>query len=206
MRAHRRDPPQRVRGQHPRHVLDGVHDTSTLNDFARASECDPGYRRAVRFAVLAFVCAACAPAVDGPTERQRVVDRAVADRVTAQLTALPGVVRAEVILHRAVADPLAVAPAAAATASLVVIVDDRADRARLAVHARSLARAAAPEIEPTIVIEVGATRAELATVGPFTVETGSKRALKATLVFALAAIAALAAWIAWCYRRGSSAQ
>lgn len=166
---------------------------------------------------LAIALAACAPAVDGPAERRRALDREDGAQLTAQLAALPGVVRAEAVVRRPVRDPLAPAPAAssapaAATSSIVIVVDDRADRAAIAEAARTLARALVPEAAPAIVVEVGARRPHLATVGPFTVEAASRAPLKAALAAALALIAALAAWIVWTarrrldQRRGSSAQ
>jgi hypothetical protein len=144
--------------------------------------------------LLLALLVACAPVVDGPAERQRAADTSDAARVTAQLAALPGVVRAEVLLRRPAADPFA-KPAPAA-ASLVIVVDDQTDRAAITAAARALARAAAPEIEPVIVVEQGAVRPALAKVGPFTVEAGSKTPLKAALGIALALIVALAAWLA----------
>jgi hypothetical protein len=174
---------------------------------------------------LALALAACAPVVEGPAERQRALDREDGVRLAAQLAALPGVVRAEAVVRRAVRDPLAgraapadrAAPTAGAAASLAIVVDDRADRAAITGAARTLARAIVPEAAPAIVVEVGAIRPRLAQVGPFTVEAASQAPLKATLVAALALIAALAAWIAWTalgrarsrrpgQRRGNSAQ
>jgi len=160
----------------------------------------------MRLVVTLALLAACAPTVDGPVEKQAAVDRADSDRLTAQLVALPGVVRAEVILHRPARDPLSPAAPAAPSSSIVIIVDDRADRAHIDVSARALTRAIAPTIDPTVVVEVGAHRAELAKVGPFTVEAASRGPLKAALAIALVLIVALAGWIAWTYRRGNSAQ
>ena len=157
----------------------------------------------MRGAILVTLLTACAPVVDGPVERQAAIDRADGARLTAQLGALPGVVRAEVILRRPVRDPLALAPPPPPASSIVLIVDDRADRPRLDAAARQLSRAIAP-IDPTVIVEVGATRADLAKVGPFTVEASSKSALKGTLAIALAVIAALAGWIAWNQRRARS--
>lgn len=157
-------------------------------------------------AVVAVVAGSCAPVVDGPVERQRAADLSDAERLTAQLAALPGVVRAEVMLRRATRDPLATTPATAPAASLVIIVDDRADRAAIHAAAHTLGRAAAPELEPAIVVEVGAIRPQLAKLGPFTVEASSKAPLKAALAIAFALIAALAGWIAVRQRRGNSAQ
>ena len=159
-------------------------------------------------ALLAFaLTCACAPTVEGPVEQQRVTDQADAVRLTAQLRALPGVVGAEVILHRAARDPLSLAAPSPASASIVLVVDDRADSSKLEASSRVLVRALVPEIEPTVVVEVGARRAQLAAVGPFTVEAASKSRLKATFVAALAIIFGLAAWIATIYyRRGKSAQ
>lgn len=153
--------------------------------------------------LFVLALAACAPTVDGPAERQVAADRDDAARLTAQLGALPGVVRAEVILHRPARDPLSLAAPAAPTASLVIVVDDRADRPQIAASARTLVRAVAPAAEPAVVVEVGARRAELAKVGPFTVEAASRGGLRATLALALAAIAVLAGWLAWTYRRAA---
>ena len=154
----------------------------------------------MRGLVLALVVCACAPAVDGPVEKQHALDRVDSERVTTQLLALPGVVRAEVILHRPIADPLSASAPSPATSSIVLVVDDRADHVRLETQTRALARAVAPDVDPTIVVEVGAKRAQLASVGPFMVEASSKKPLKAVLAIALAVIAALAMWIAWVYR------
>ena len=159
-------------------------------------------------------CMACVPIVDGPAERQRARDREDGARLAAQLAALPGVVRAEVVLRRAVRDPLAPpsTPAPPAGASIVAIVDDRTDRAAIAGAARMLLASLAPDLTPAIVVEVGAVRPSLARVGPFTVEAASKAPLQAALAGALALIAALAGWLGWLgwlarrQRRGNSAQ
>lgn len=190
-------------------------DGSQCTGRARPSPRAPGslLRRCsldnVRALLLLVVLAlGCAPVVDGPAERQRATDRADAARLTAQLAALPGVVRAEVLIRRAVADPLATTAPSPPAASCVVIVDDRADRAAITAATRALARAAAPELAPAIVVEVGARRPELAKVGPFTVEARSRGALRGVLAGLLALVVALAGWIAWRerHRRGSSAQ
>jgi hypothetical protein len=165
-------------------------------------------------AAAAAALAACAPAVDGPAERQRALDREDGARLGAQISALPGVVRVEAVVRRPVPDPLAPRPlpgpaAPAATASIAIIVDDRADRAAIEAAARTLARAIAPEAAPAIVTQVGAIRPRLAQVGPFTVEAASQTPLRAALAAALALIAALAGWSAWAarrQRRGNSAQ
>lgn len=150
--------------------------------------------------------ACCAPALDTPADQQRALDREDSTRLATQLAELPGAVRADVTLHRPIVDPFTHA-ATPASAAIVIVVDDRADRAAIADAARRLAHGTAPEIaDPTIAVEVGATRPELARVGPFTVEARTKTALVATLAAALALIAALAGWLAYRYRRGSSAQ
>ena len=163
----------------------------------------------MRFLACAIALAACAPAVDGPVEHQRAIDRDDAGRLAAQLAALPGAVHAEVALHRPVVDPLTQARTPAG-AAIVLVVDDHADRAALLTATRELVHATAPEIpSPVIAVQLGAVRPELAEVGPFTVEAHSKRRLQAVLAIALAAIAMLAGWIAWRERqraRGSSAQ
>lgn len=146
---------------------------------------------------LLVLLVACAPVVDGPADRQRGLDRGDGDRLAAQLAALPGVVTSEVVIRRPVRDPLDVAVAPPPTASLVVIVDDAADRAAIARAARQLATTAAPGSEPVVIVEVGAVRPVLATLGPFTVEARSKRPLQVALAIAFAAIALLAGGIAW---------
>ncbi len=155
---------------------------------------------------LLVLLACCAPTLDTPLAAQRAIDDHDATRLAAQLAELPGAVRADVTLHRPVTDPLA-RTTTPASAAIVVVVDDRADRAAIASTARTLARATAPEIpDPTIAVELGAIRPELARVGPFVVDARHKTALVATLAAALAVIAALAGGLAYTYRRGSSAQ
>lgn len=157
---------------------------------------------------------ACAPRVDGPADQQRAHDRIDETRLAAQVGALPGVVKSEVVLRRALKDPLATAPPVPGMLSLVIVVDDRADRAAITAHATQLAQAIAPDTRPAIVVDVGATRATLAKVGPFAVEAASQKPLKATLAIAFATIAALAGAIAReryrairrYRRRGNSAQ
>lgn len=159
-------------------------------------------------AIAALV--ACAPTVDGPVEVQRAHDREDGAAAAAQLAQLPGAVSASVTIHRPARDPLAPAPRATpATVAALIVVDDRADRAAVTAAATTLLRAAAPEVAaPDVVTLVGAHRAVLAKVGPFTVDASSKTAVQAALVGALALIAALAAWIAMRerQRRGNSAQ
>ncbi len=153
--------------------------------------------RAVRLLGIAIAITACAPRVDGPVERQRAADHVDGDRLAQQLAALPGAVSAHVTLHRAVADPLTTTPPVPSSAGVLLVVDDEADRAAVARAATALVRAAAPEItSPEVIVEVGAHRPALATVGPFTVEERSRGPLRAALAIALAAIAGLAAWIA----------
>lgn len=141
--------------------------------------------------------AACAPRIDGPTAQQRAHDARDGERLTAQLAALPGVVKAEVLLRRPARDPLSTDAPAPPALSLVVIVDDRADRAAIRDHAKRLAGALAPDVTPAIVVEVGAIRPQLATVGPFVVEAKSRGPLRAVLGIALALLAAFAGAVAW---------
>ena len=141
--------------------------------------------------------ACCAPSIDGPLEHQRSLDRTDADHLATQLAQLPGAVRAEVTLHRPVVDPLT-DTATQPSAAILVVVDDQADRRAITRSAISLVRGTAPEIpEPEIVVELGATRPQLASVGPFTVEARTKSRLVATLAIVLGLVAALAGWIAW---------
>lgn len=159
------------------------------------------YRPCVRWVFL-VVWLGCAPTVDGPTERQRAADVADGDRLARALAALPGAVSAHATLHRPAADPLAPTPPSPAGAAILIVVDDKTDRAATARDALLLARAAAPEIAaPAIVVEVGATRAELAKVGPFTVEASSRGPLRGVLAALLLAIAALAGYVALRLRR-----
>lgn len=171
------------------------------------------YGRAVRVTcvwalVAAIALAACAPTVDGPIEHQRTIDREDADRLSAQISQLPGVVGAQVVLHHAARDPLALTPAAPAVFSAVITTDDGAAPDELRAAAIRLARATAPELGSALAVEVVPVvhRAQLAKVGPFWVEDRSQRALRATLVIGCLAIAVLAGLIAWRYRRASRAQ
>jgi len=151
----------------------------------------------VRFALVALLVVACAPTIDGPLERQHRVDGADAARLASQLGKLPGAVRAEVTLHRPAIDPLTQA-ATPGSAAILVVIDDRADRRAITRSTIALVRGTAPEIsEPSIVVEIGATRPALASIGPFTVEAGSKQRIVATFAVAFALIAALAGYIAW---------
>jgi type III secretory pathway lipoprotein EscJ len=148
--------------------------------------------------IVLTVLLGCAPTVDGPVERQRAADLADGDRLAAELAALPGAVSARVTLHRPAADPLTLASPSPAGAAILVVVDDKADRGATLDDARALIRAAVPEIvEAKLVIEVGAKRAELARVGPFTVEAGSRGLLRGVLAALLALVAALAGYVAW---------
>jgi hypothetical protein len=163
----------------------------------------------VRGLLLAVCCAACAPAIDTPADHARATDAADAARLAAQLADLPGVLRADISLHRPFADPLTrerTAPGAA----IVLVVDDVADPAALAATVRQLARATAPEIpEPAIAIAVAGSRPELTQLGPFTVEARSKPRLVALLAAAFALLALVAGALAWRERhavRGNSAQ
>ena len=146
---------------------------------------------------MAIALAACAPPVDGPIDHQRSVDSADAARLAAQLSKLPGAVRAEVTLHRPVVDPLTDA-STPPSAAVLVIVDDKADRRALMRSAIALAHGTAPEIpEPEIVVEIGAVRPQLASIGPLTVDARSKPKLVALIAIAFALIAGLAGWVAW---------
>src|SRR5262245_45517994 len=154
------------------------------------------YDLAVRLLAVVFAIAACAPPIDGPAERARVADRDDSAALAAELAALPGATSAHVVLHRPARDPftLATSPASAA---VLVIVDDRANVAEIEATTRRLVRAAAPEItSPVVAVMVGVHRPDVARVGPFTVEAGSKHLLQAVLVGALALVAALASYVA----------
>jgi type III secretory pathway lipoprotein EscJ len=148
--------------------------------------------------IIALALVACAPQVGGPVEQGRETDREDGDRLAAQLAQLPGAVRADVTLHRPVRDPLGIEPVGPSSAAVVVVVDDKADRATIEMAARRLVHGAAPElVETSIAVEIGATRPELARVGPFTVDARSKSPLVAALASTFAVIALLACWIAW---------
>ena len=145
--------------------------------------------------LLALV--ACAPSIDGPLERQRALDRDDAARLAAQLAQLPGAVRAEVTLHRPTVDPLT-ETATPASAAVLVVVDDKADRTAITRSSIALVRGTAPEIaEPAIVVEIGAVRPELVAVGPFSVTPRSRPILVATFATTFVLIALLAGWLAW---------
>lgn len=146
---------------------------------------------------MVITLVACAPTIDGPIDHQRGLDRADADRLAAQLSALPGAVRADVTLRRPVVDPLTEA-STPPSAAIVVVVDDKADQRAIMRSAIALVRGTAPEIpEPEIIVELGATRPTLASIGPFTVEARSKPKLVALLAVVFALVAGLAGWIAY---------
>lgn len=151
----------------------------------------------MRGLLISVVIAACAPSIDGPIDHQRTVDSADAERLAAQLSKLPGAVHAEVTLHRPVVDPLTEA-STPPSAAVLIVVDDKADRRAVTRSAVALVRGTAPEIpEPEIVVELGAVRPQLASIGPLTVEARSKPKLVALLAIAFATVASLAGWIAW---------
>lgn len=160
----------------------------------------------MRALLLVIACAACAPQIDGPIERQRAIDRDDSTRLAAQLAQLPGAIRAEVTLHRPMVDPLT-ETATPASAAVLVVVDDKADRRTIQSSAIALVRGTAPEIsEPAIVVELGAVRPVLAKVGPFAVEARAKPRIVATFAIALALIALLAGVVAWRERARTSRQ
>lgn len=149
-------------------------------------------RRVLRGVVIACGLAGCAPVVDAPAERAHAADIAESDRLSAQLGALPGAWSAHATLHRAFREPLTGATSPA-VASALVVVEESADRAALQHTAEALVHAAIPEVgAPTVIVVSGAPRPELARVGPFRVERGSRAPLLATLALCLIAIASLA--------------
>ncbi len=151
----------------------------------------------MRLALVIACVVACAPQIDGPLARQRTIDREDSERLAAQLSQLPGAVRAEVTLHRPVVDPLTEA-STPASAAVLIVVDDKADRAAITRSALALVRGTAPEINaPSIVVELGAVRPELATVGPFTVEARSKPRVVFAFAIALSLLVLLAGYVAW---------
>lgn len=168
----------------------------------------------LRAAALALaISIGCAPPIDGPIDHQRAIDRDDGDRLAAQLALLPGVVGASVVLRHAMRDPLAVAPATAATFAAVITTDDAAEPDAIRAAAVRLAHAALPELPGTtaLVIEINASvhRPTLARVGPFWVEQSSRGPLKAVLALGCLAIAGLAGTLALRarrHRRGNSAQ
>lgn len=157
--------------------------------------------------------AGCAPAIDGPIERQRAIDRDDGDRLAIELAQLPGVVTATVVLHHAMRDPLAVTPATAATFSAVITTDDQADLAAIRGATARLARAALPELAataaPAIEINASVHRPIVAKVGPFWVEQASRTPLRAALALGCVMIAGLAGALALRarrHRRGNTPQ
>jgi hypothetical protein len=149
-------------------------------------------------AIAVAISAGCAPAIDGPVERQRAIDRD------------DGVRTADVVLQRAIRDPLATTPPAPAALRAVITIDDPAAREAICAATERLARAAVPELAaPVIEVHAAAPRATLARVGPFSVEASSRAPLKAVLAGGCLAIAGLASALArgaWRHRRGNSAQ
>lgn len=182
-------------------MRDGIHAGPACYVRAVGTTFRPGCLHGIALALLVGL-GACAPTVDGPAERQRTVDREDATQLAAQLASLPGAVSASATLHRSVRDPLAVSPPSPSSAAVLIVVDDRADRAAITRSATELTRATAPEIpNPLILVEVGAIRPTLAKVGPFTVEAASTGPLRTALAIALILVAVLAGWIAVRERR-----
>jgi hypothetical protein len=163
-------------------------------------------------AIAVVISVGCAPVIDGPIDHQRAIDRDDSARIAAQLAHLPGVVTADVVLRRAMRDPLALAPPSPAAFSAVLTVDGHAEPPVIRAATERLARAALPELPGAplaIEIHAGAPRATVARVGPFLVEASSRAPLKAVLAAGCLAIAALAgalARTAWRHRLGNSAQ
>jgi hypothetical protein len=159
-------------------------------------------------AIAVAISAGCAPAIDGPVERQRAIDRDDGVRLAAQLAHLPGVVTADVVLQRAIRDPLAMTPPAPAALRAVIAIDDPAAREAIGAATERLARAAVPELTaPVIEIHAAAPRATIARVGPFSVEASSRAPLKAVLAGGCLAIAGLAGALArgaWRHRGNST--
>jgi hypothetical protein len=151
----------------------------------------------MRVLVIAVVIAACAPTIDSPVARQRAIDREDAHALAAQLSTLPGVLAASALLERPAFDPLT-QETTSASAAIALMVDARADRARLAELARTLTRAAAPEIaEPELAVVLSGGRPELARLGPFVVAARDRDALIAMLAAVLALLASAAGYVAW---------
>ena len=172
-----------------------------------------GNPSSLAIALAVAISAGCAPAIDGPIDHQRAIDRDDGDRLAAQLGQLPGVVAASVVLHRTTRDPLAVTPPSPPSLAAVIAVDDQADRDAIRAATDRLARATLPELPAgaALPIEINAVvhRPTLAKLGPFSVEQSSRAALRATLALGCVAIAALAATLALYARRhrlGNSAQ
>lgn len=150
-------------------------------------------------AVVVVTCGCDRDLVPSPHARHDAEDVADARRLEQQLAALPSVSRASVVVHRPFVDPLEpqrdVQPARAS-----VLLVSTAD---LESTVKQLATAALPDVPVSIVIvPPSPPPVKTATVGPFVVAEGSRRALQATLAIALALIAGLAGYVAWSQRRG----
>lgn len=163
-----------------------------------------------RLAIAVAISTGCAPTVDGPLERQRAVDREDGARLAALLAQLPGVATADVVLHRAMRDPLSLSPPTAVAFHAVITLDAPARRDAICAATERLARAALPDLAaPAIEVHDAPARDAVVRVGPFRVEASSRAPLRAVLAAACLAIAALAGALArgaWRHRLGSSAQ
>jgi hypothetical protein len=138
----------------------------------------------VRSLALALLVA-CAPPVATPADQQRARDRTDAAALARELSALPGAIDAHVTLSRPSSDPFTGTRSPAASGA-VVLVDDHGDVAAISRAARALVRAAVPEAEPIIAVQLAGSREP---VRPW--RGGS--ALAALLAF----VATLAGCIAW---------
>jgi hypothetical protein len=128
---------------------------------------------------------ACAPPGATPAHQQRPRDRTAAAARARELSALPGAIDAHVTLSRPSSDPFTGTRSPAASGA-VVLVDDHCDVAAISRAARALVRAAVPEAEPIIAVQLAGSREP---VRPW--RGGS--ALAALLAF----VATLAGCIAW---------
>jgi type III secretory pathway lipoprotein EscJ len=161
-------------------------------------------RRAIVLALAVAGVACDRDLVPPPRAAHDARDDADARRIEVQLAAVPGIAAAHAIVRRPFRDPLVrtTTPPVPATASILIVVDPRADRAAVTATATDLATAALPDVAPAAIRQVVVPAAATATlasasVGPFDVAPGSRRPLIATLVVALVAILALAGWTAW---------
>ncbi|HEX2690901.1 MAG TPA: hypothetical protein VHN14_30015 [Kofleriaceae bacterium] len=152
------------------------------------------------FAIAVAIATGCAPPIDGPIDHQRAIDRDDGDRLAGQLAQLPGVVSANVVLHHAMRDPLAVTPPSAATFAAVILTDDQARPDAIRAATTRLLHAALPELPeaaaPPIEIHAVVHRPTLAKVGPFWVEQSSRTPLRAALAAGCLVIAVLAGSLA----------
>ncbi len=158
---------------------------------------------------LVFALAACR--VDetlppAPAAAATAAEGRQAERLRAHIATTPGVAAVNVLVTLPPSDPFArTATATPARAAVVVATTAGADTGVIGDVSISAARTVlGPDVDVQVQIAPPPAVPRLTQLGPFDVAAGSRRALIATLAFALIVAGGLAAALVWAlYRRGT---